>query len=1387
MSTPVEFTLKFVPEIDRAAINKAVEKVGKSISDGISDNAKLDGATAKNIFSPLEKAADSTAGDISASFRGVFGGLETAVKSVSEKIKGIGEEIKGSIDLSSIANFSLSGLATAGIEGAVGAIAGAFSGAISAGFELNNAVENLRVSVAATGGNFEVLKAQAEDAFVLGVGESVAEATDTIRNVRDLLQGAFPDEQIGKFTAQAQAFAKRFDLDVNEVVKKSVPLIKQYGLSGEEAFNTIALAAQNGASAQDDVLDSLAEYSQLTKEAGFSALQFADALSRGAAEGAFNTDKIADSIKEAQIRIKAGDFKQAFSDIIEGSSGASQAIAQTINGIVQQGQDGTLTVAQVLEQSTKIITDKLAKGEITESFASQLQIAIAGTPAEDLGVGLFNRLFSQTPDEKLLQDSAKKAGAAYSGYLGQFTSLEGIGRQFQLFVEKAGAGFVRIADSIIAPIAQNVGETFAKIEGLVLPIINSIGDDLKDVFSGFIPILENFAKAIGFVAGLVGGALLIAFKTVTGFFSTFFAPVINGIGTVLTGVIGFVQEVINKFGELFTSGNNAGGAFLDLFNTVGSVIAEFQTVVSEVADVIFTLLLEPLKTAIVIISQVIDAIGGIFGAFSGATDSVNTFKAVLGTLQGVFDNIRAVVAGVAEAIKQAFEAVRNTIKSVFEGDLLGAVTNVFGGIKNVISGGLDAGAAKKFEIEFSRSLQRATGVAEKYNQKIKQLQQDGLTSSESAEVIGVIERRYKAEIDALNQLEQAIIKQRGKLSESEKKRIDEARKRATDAYEKERKAVAAVDNKSVTDSVKRAENEEKAKREARGETAKAASKASTDANKSADEERKKLAESEKIRVQALEKEREIAAKKAESAKQELVLSRRAEGRKLTIEDELSLLKAQVQTQTELAEKAKNLRLELRYDEALNSLSTFDDKLNDTLSKIDFQQRSLNIDLIARDAEISKKIKDIEEQELTKTFNLSVSEGTIEQAATDADNLLSALQERLQEAQLEVQIRTALGDIQGITEAENNARKVQEKINSVTKQLADRAQKERVKEAETINAILQKIKFEPNTAAVDAAKQKISELNTQAQDIETQYAAGQITFEEYIQKTQEIQAARVEAEKAIADNSLNIWRGIGDVISGIFAEKNAELQAQFAETQANLTAAVSESIGAVQEQGGGFLEQLSAGFSALGENISTVGELAAETFATTFAEMFVSGDNALTALKKSIISLAESLVNTYAPAIIALFASVIPPPFGVIAGTAAVGLVKGLLASAKAQFARDGEDFVRPINGGYVSTRTDNIPFMLAYGEAVINARSADKNRDLIKFMNANPGARIPQQLNFMTPRAGVNDAKLSEIVSAVESLESRLDYVANTINRRTTVDVKSKVIVEDKRKKLTLI
>ncbi|UTW70854.1 phage tail tape measure protein [Anaerobacillus sp. HL2] len=68
-------------------------------------------------------------------------------------------------------------------------------------------------------------------------------------------------------------------------------------MSADEAYNIIAVGAQNGADKNGDLLDTLNEYSVQYSSLGLSADEFIASLLAGAESGAFSIDKVGDAVK----------------------------------------------------------------------------------------------------------------------------------------------------------------------------------------------------------------------------------------------------------------------------------------------------------------------------------------------------------------------------------------------------------------------------------------------------------------------------------------------------------------------------------------------------------------------------------------------------------------------------------------------------------------------------------------------------------------------------------------------------------------------------------------------------------------------------------------------------------------------------------------------------------------------------------------------------------------------------------------------------------------------------------------------------------------------------------------------------------------------------------
>ena len=107
-------------------------------------------------------------------------------------------------------------------------------------------------------------------------------------------------------TTNALALRDVFDWEVEESVRAAQMMIDEFGVSSEEAYNLLAQGAQNGLDKNQNLLDSINEYSVHFSQMGFSAEEMFGMISSGAAEGVFDIDKLGDAVKEFGIRAKDG-------------------------------------------------------------------------------------------------------------------------------------------------------------------------------------------------------------------------------------------------------------------------------------------------------------------------------------------------------------------------------------------------------------------------------------------------------------------------------------------------------------------------------------------------------------------------------------------------------------------------------------------------------------------------------------------------------------------------------------------------------------------------------------------------------------------------------------------------------------------------------------------------------------------------------------------------------------------------------------------------------------------------------------------------------------------------------------------------------------------------
>lgn len=153
-------------------------------------------------------------------------------------------------------------------------------------------------------------------------------------------------DEATRLSKQYLALSDVFDKDVNEVLRASAWLSRNFWISLEKSNDIITDSLNRSWDAYWDILDTLNEYSVQAKQAWLTAQQFSEVLIKWSQDWAFNIDKIGDALKEARVSIttyeKSADdaFKKAwisYTDYIkridEGSITPIEAISE-INEVI---------------------------------------------------------------------------------------------------------------------------------------------------------------------------------------------------------------------------------------------------------------------------------------------------------------------------------------------------------------------------------------------------------------------------------------------------------------------------------------------------------------------------------------------------------------------------------------------------------------------------------------------------------------------------------------------------------------------------------------------------------------------------------------------------------------------------------------------------------------------------------------------------------------------------------------------------------------------------------------------------------------------------------------------------------------------------------------------
>ena len=396
---------------------------------------------------------------------------------------------------------------------AVGAVAGAgVAGVVQSALDLSELDTKIDISFDINDDSKKVVKESLREIEAYGVqGE---EALEGLRRQWALNKDA-SDEANASIAKGAAAITKAFDgIDFKELIQETNEIGSAIGVSNEEALaltNTLLKAGF-----PPDQLDTISEYGQQMRDAGFSAKEIQSIFEAGIDTKTWNIDNLNDGVKEARIRM--AEMSQGLSKAMEENLLPSVGMAS--EKFIEWGQ----AVAEGGEQGSKAMSEMVTwlDGIEDKALKNAIVVEIFGTKWEDQGQNLISVF-------KSVGDATDKSKSNIDG----------------------------LADTV-----NKIDET---------PAVQ-FRQAISDLKTALEPVLAVLAKIIGIIASWVSENSKLASIIITiAAIGAAITPLTVGFKALL-GPILAITKGIGKFGNAVKSMSiNAGNNIKNLSNSFSNV------------------------------------------------------------------------------------------------------------------------------------------------------------------------------------------------------------------------------------------------------------------------------------------------------------------------------------------------------------------------------------------------------------------------------------------------------------------------------------------------------------------------------------------------------------------------------------------------------------------------------------------------------------------------------------------------------------------------------------------------------------------------------------------------------------------------------------------------
>ena len=533
-------------------------------------------------------------------------------------------------------------------------VKGAVDWAVESFKELMTAGDNALATLGARTGATTEQMAQYRDVMNEIYRNNYGESFDDVSEAMSVVVRTFGDldkASLQNITQKAIALRDTFGYDYQETMRAVNSMMKQFGITSDEAYNLIAQGAQQGLDQNGDLLDTINEYSVQFSTAGYSADQMFNMLKNGADSGTWSVDKLGDAVKEFNIRAKDGTVSEALVEYQKQLKFTDKDVAY-LNTLMEQGGERGQKAYNIILERLGAVRDDTTK--------YQAGVALFGTMWEDLGETTVQSLMKT--EGGIDKTKAAMDNLTNTKYDTLSSAMQGLGRVIQ--------------SDLLQPLADTLA-----------PLVKSLVEWAIENMPTLQPIIIGIATAVGVLAtalaiqGLISGVSK-AFALLN---ATMLA---NPIVLVVAAIAGLVAAFVTLWNKSEAFRNFWKNLWEGIKNTVAAVAKWFSTTAANIAK-FFSDAWSNIKNAW---SKAGEWFSGIWSKITGVFSSVgswfgNIFGKAWSGITSAFSNVSGFFSDVWSKIKSVFsiDGMLSIGKNLVTG-LWNGISNSFTWIKNKISG-----------------------------------------------------------------------------------------------------------------------------------------------------------------------------------------------------------------------------------------------------------------------------------------------------------------------------------------------------------------------------------------------------------------------------------------------------------------------------------------------------------------------------------------------------------------------------------------------------------------------------------------------------------------------------------------------------------------------------